>query len=53
MAELYESDILAWSEQQSDLLRRLARGERVDGRPPLPEPLFCDVTLDEMLVETD
>jgi hypothetical protein len=143
MAELYETDILVWSEQQSDLLRRLARGERVndqidwqnvaeeveavgrserracesyilqallhdlkikafpaspevphwrveahafryeaskafapsmrqridvaslyrealrrlpqsiDGRPPLPVPQICDVTLDEMLVETD
>ncbi|WP_158926420.1 DUF29 domain-containing protein [Acidisphaera sp. S103] len=27
---LYERDILSWSEQQADLLRRLARGERVN-----------------------
>ncbi len=30
MADLYEDDILLWSEQQADLLRRLARGERVN-----------------------
>lgn len=28
---LYESDILAWSEQQAELLRRAAAGERVNG----------------------
>ncbi|MBS0638568.1 MAG: DUF29 domain-containing protein [Proteobacteria bacterium] len=28
-ADLYDRDILAWSEQQADLLRRIARGERV------------------------
>ncbi len=27
---LYEQDILTWSEQQAALLRRLARGERVN-----------------------
>lgn len=27
---LYDTDILSWSEQQSDLLRRLAQGERVN-----------------------
>jgi hypothetical protein len=27
---LYERDILAWSQYQADLLRRLARGERVN-----------------------
>jgi hypothetical protein len=27
---LYERDVLAWSEHQADLLRRLARGERVN-----------------------
>src|SRR5690349_4084950 len=26
----YDRDILAWSEQQADLLRRIARGERVN-----------------------
>ena len=30
MAGLYETDILQWSEQQRDLLRRLAAGERVN-----------------------
>jgi hypothetical protein len=30
MADLYEDDILLWSERQADLLRRLARGERVN-----------------------
>jgi len=30
MAELYETDVLLWSERQADLLRRLARGERVN-----------------------
>jgi hypothetical protein len=28
---LYDTDILAWSEQQAALLRRMARGERVNG----------------------
>jgi len=28
----YDSDILVWSEQQSDLLRRLARGEKVNAQ---------------------
>ena len=27
---LYEHDVLAWSEQQAQTLRRLARGERVN-----------------------
>ena len=27
---LYDTDVLAWSEQQTDLLRRLAAGERVN-----------------------
>jgi len=30
MSDLYESDILVWSEQQANLLRRLAHGERVN-----------------------
>ena len=29
--DLYERDILTWSEHQADLLRRVARGERVNG----------------------
>jgi hypothetical protein len=29
--DLYARDALAWSEQQADLLRRIARGERVNG----------------------
>lgn len=32
MADLYDTDILLWSEQQADLLHRLARGERVNNR---------------------
>ncbi len=30
MGSLYDADILLWSEQQADLLRRFARGERVN-----------------------
>ena len=30
MGSLYDADILLWSEQQADLLRRLSRGERVN-----------------------
>jgi hypothetical protein len=30
MSDLYEDDILLWSERQGDLLRRLARGEKVN-----------------------
>lgn len=30
MGALYDRDILLWSEQQADLLRRLSRGERVN-----------------------
>ena len=29
MSDLYDADILAWSERQGDLLRRIAAGERV------------------------
>ena len=32
MSDLYETDILRWSEQQADLLRRFARGERVNAQ---------------------
>ncbi|MGE0222122.1 MAG: DUF29 family protein [Acetobacteraceae bacterium] len=32
MGDLYEEDILLWSERQAALLRRLAAGERVDDR---------------------
>lgn len=31
MTTLYDRDILVWSEQQAELLRRFARGERVNG----------------------
>ncbi len=34
--DLYERDTLAWSEQQADLLRRLAVGERVNGAVDWP-----------------
>ena len=30
---LYEHDALAWSEQQADILRRLAAGERLNEKP--------------------
>ena len=30
MSDLYETDILAWAEQQAELLRRHAAGERVN-----------------------
>jgi hypothetical protein len=30
MSGLYDADFVLWSEQQADLLRRLARGERVN-----------------------
>jgi len=29
--DLYDRDVLLWSQQNADLLRRLARGERVNG----------------------
>ena len=32
MSDLYESDVLVWSEDQSALLRRLATGERVNDK---------------------
>ena len=28
--DLYDRDVLAWSERQADMIRRLARGERVN-----------------------
>ena len=30
MSDLYNTDLLTWSEQQAPLLRRLSRGERVN-----------------------
>jgi len=30
MNDLYDNDVVAWSEQQSTLLRRMARGDRVN-----------------------
>jgi Domain of unknown function DUF29 len=33
MSDLYDADILLWSERQSDLLRRIAAGEPVNERP--------------------
>jgi Domain of unknown function DUF29 len=33
MSDLYDTDILAWSEHQADLLRRIAAGEPVNERP--------------------
>jgi Domain of unknown function DUF29 len=36
MGDLYDADILAWSEEQAALLRRLAAGERVNDRIDWP-----------------
>ena len=36
MPDLYDTDILLWSEQQRDLLRRLAAGEPVNQTPDWP-----------------
>nr|WP_294504900.1 DUF29 domain-containing protein [uncultured Rhodopila sp.] len=36
MADLYEADILLWSERQRDLLRRIAAGEAVNEAPDWP-----------------
>ena len=33
MSDLYDDDILLWSERQGDLLRRIATGEPVNERP--------------------
>jgi hypothetical protein len=33
MSDLYDEDILLWSERQSDLLRRIAAGEPINERP--------------------
>jgi hypothetical protein len=33
MGDLYDDDILLWSERQSDLLRRIAAGEPINERP--------------------
>jgi hypothetical protein len=30
MSDLYDTDVVAWSERQADLLRRMAGGERVN-----------------------
>ena len=55
MSDLYDVDILEWSERQAELLRyrRALRGmpETIDGQPPLPVPEACPVTLDELLTE--
>jgi hypothetical protein len=42
MSDLYDEDILLWSERQSDLLRRVARGE------PVNEPLDWANIIDEV-----
>ena len=33
MGDLYDDDILLWSERQSDLLRRISAGEPINERP--------------------
>ena len=32
MSDLYDDDILLWAERQAELLRRMARGDRVNGQ---------------------
>ena len=32
MSDLYDTDIVAWAEAQTDLLRRMAKGERVNNQ---------------------
>ena len=45
MSELYETDIVSWSERQGELLRRIARGERVNDAdldwPNIIEEIEC------------
>jgi len=36
MSDLYGDDILLWSKQQAELLRRMAAGERVDDQVDWP-----------------
>ena len=36
MSDLYDTDVLVWSERQAALLRRLAAGERVNDDPDWP-----------------
>jgi hypothetical protein len=36
MSDLYDEDILLWSERQATLLRRIAVGEPVNGNPDWP-----------------
>ena len=36
MSDLYDTDIVAWSEQQADLLRRVAAGERINDQVDWP-----------------
>lgn len=47
---LYDTDALAWSEQQADLLRRLQRGERVNAEIDWPNLIeeIADVGLSEL-----
>ena len=33
MSDLYDTDVVTWSEQQADLLRRLAHGQRINATP--------------------
>jgi hypothetical protein len=44
--DLYDRDVLAWSEHQAMLLRRAAR---YGGSPALPAPKTRPVTLDALL----
>jgi hypothetical protein len=59
MSDLYDDDIVLWSERQSDLLRRRAAGELVNeaeldwpnSLPAPPPAQACPFTLDWLLSE--
>ena len=36
MSDLYDTDVVAWSERQADLLRRVAAGERINDQVDWP-----------------
>jgi hypothetical protein len=63
MSDLYDADILEWSERQAALLRRVAAGDRsndnapdwpniieeIEGQRPVQLRRNCALTLDELL----
>ena len=36
MGDIYDTDVVTWSEQQADLLRRIAAGEQVNDQVDWP-----------------